>query len=188
MTEQQCLPDEQIPVTAELSLHAANERYVAELHQLVLKNRHWLQESLNWPQFVGGEDDTRQNMLSNRMLHQRGYAKMFLIVLQNAVVGVISFNSIEPLNKAGFIGYWLDQDAQGKGILSAALQALMRYYADQGEIRRFVIKCRVDNERSNQVALRNGFELEGRLRQAEYLNGHYHDQNIYARIFEEISE
>jgi [LSU ribosomal protein L12P]-serine N-acetyltransferase (EC:2.3.1.-) len=186
----QTLPfqDEIIPVSPELTLHAADEQFVSALHQLVVKNRHWLQESLNWPQFVGSEEDTRQNMLSNRMLHQRGYAKMFLIVQNDAVKGVISFNSIEPLNKAGYIGYWLDEDAQGRGILSAALQSLMRYYADQGEIRRFVIKCRVDNERSNQVALRNGFLLEGCLRQAEYLNGHYHDQNIYARIFEEISE
>ena len=188
MSEQPLLPDESILVSSELSLHAADERFVDELHQLVLKNRHWLQHSLNWPQFVGSVEDTRQNMLSNRMLHQRGYAKMFLIVQHGAVKGVISFNSIEPLNKAGYIGYWLDEEAQGKGLISAALQAMMSYYADQGEIRRFVIKCRVENERSNQVALRNGFELEGRLRQAEYLNGRYHDQNIYARIFEDISE
>ncbi|CCI77206.1 unnamed protein product [Klebsiella pneumoniae subsp. rhinoscleromatis SB3432] len=40
------------------------------------------------------------------------------------------------------------------------------------------------NTRSNQVALRNGFVLEGCLRQAEYLNGSYDDQNIYARIID----
>ena len=34
------------------------------------------------------------------------------------------------------------------------------------------------------VALRNGFVLEGCLRQAEYLNGSYDDQNIYARIID----
>lgn len=182
------MPDEMIPVSDSLCLHAADERFVPVLHQLVLKNRHWLQESLNWPQFVGSEEDTRQNMLGNRMLHQRGYAKMFLIVEQGAVIGVLSFNAIEPLNKTGYIGYWLDEDHQGKGILSCALQAFMRYYVDEGEIRRFVIKCRVDNERSNRVALRNAFQLEGCLKEAEYLNGHYHDQNIYARLFTELSE
>ncbi len=60
----------------------------------------------------------------------------------------------------------------------------MRYYAERGEIRRFVIKCRVDNPRSNQVAQRNGFQLEGCLRQAEFLNGVFYDQNIYARIID----
>jgi len=188
MIEELPLQDEKIPVSKGLSLHAAHERFVSPLHQLVLSNRQWLQHSLNWPQFVGGEDDTRQNLLSNRMLHQRGYAKVFMIVQDDDVVGVLSFNAIEPLNKTGYIGYWLDEAHQGQGIITRCLQAFMHYYAQQGEVRRFVIKCRVENERSNQVALRNGFLLEGCLKQAEFLNGHYHDQNLYARIIDEVLE
>lgn len=117
------------------------------------------------------------------MLHQRGYAKMFLIFREDALVGVLSFNAIEPANKAAYIGYWLDEAHQGQGILSQSLQAFMRYYAERGEIRRFVIKCRVANQHSNSVALRNGFTLEGCLREAEYLNGAYDDVNIYGKIY-----
>ncbi len=51
-------------------------------------------------------------------------------------------------------------------------------------LRRFVIKCRVDNPQSNQVALRNGFILEGCLKQAEFLNDAYDDVNLYARIID----
>ncbi|HBA9246457.1 TPA: 50S ribosomal protein L7/L12-serine acetyltransferase, partial [Escherichia coli] len=47
-----------------------------------------------------------------------------------------------------------------------------------------VIKCRVDNPQSNQVALRNGFILEGCLKQAEFLNDAYDDVNLYARIID----
>ena len=173
-----------IPVTQNIELRAVEERYTADLHHLVVKNKTWLQTAFDWAQHVGAEEDTRRNVLSNQMLHQRGYAKMFLIFRDDALVGVLSFNTIEPTNKTGYIGYWLDESAQGKGTLSAALQAFIRYYAERGEIRRFVIKCRVDNLRSNQVALRNGFQLEGCLRQAEFLNGVYHDQNIYARIID----
>lgn len=117
------------------------------------------------------------------MLHQRGYAKMFLIFMKDELVGVLSFNAIEPANKTGYIGYWLDEAHQGQGILSQALQAFMRYYVERGEIRRFVIKCRVDNQSSNRVAQRNGFTLEGCLREAEMLNGRYDDVNLYAKIF-----
>ena len=167
-----------------ITLEAVNESHVAELHQMVLRNRDWLQQTLNWPQFVKSEQDTRQNVQGNMMLHQRGIAKMFLIFVEGKMSGVLSFNQIEPSNKTGYIGYWLDEAAQGKGILSASLQAFMRYYAERGEIRRFVIKCRVDNPRSNQVVQRNGFQLEGCLRQAEFLNGVFYDQNIYARIID----
>lgn len=175
--------DEIIPVSDTLKLCAIDERFVSELHQLVVKNRAWLQQSLNWPQYVASEEDSLKNAQSNIMLHQRGYAKMFLIFHDDALAGVLSFNAIEPANKTGYIGYWLDEAHQGKGILSRSLQAFMRRYVELGTVRRFVIKCRVDNHSSNAVALRNGFMLEGCLREAEYLNGRYDDVNTYARLF-----
>ncbi len=114
------------------------------------------------------------------MLHQRGYAKMFLIIKVMRLVGVLSFNTIEPTNKTGTSATgWMK--ATRAGILSRSLQAFMRYYVERGEIRRFVIKCRVANQHSNGVAVRNGFTLEGCLREAEYLNGRFDDVNIYGK-------
>lgn len=40
---------ESIPVTDALTLIAIDERYVSDLHQLVVKNQRWLQQSLSWP-------------------------------------------------------------------------------------------------------------------------------------------
>lgn len=51
-----------------------------------------------------------------------------------------------------------------------------------------MIKCRVNNVQEQPVALRNGFQLEGCLRQAEFLNGDYYDVNLYARIIDDSSE
>ncbi|EMF5208540.1 50S ribosomal protein L7/L12-serine acetyltransferase [Enterobacter roggenkampii] len=177
------MSSEIIPVTQDIELRAVEERYTADLHNLVVKNRVFLQTAFDWAQHAVSEEDTRRNVQSNQMLHQRGYAKMFLIFKDDALVGVLSFNTIEPTNKAGYIGYWLDEAHQGQGILSQSLQAFMRYYAERGEIRRFVIKCRVANQQSNSVAVRNGFTLEGCLREAEYLNGRFDDVNIYGRIY-----
>ncbi|WP_312947026.1 50S ribosomal protein L7/L12-serine acetyltransferase [Superficieibacter sp.] len=177
-----------IPVNDALTLRAVDEGFVSALYALVQKNKDWLQGSLNWPQTVNDESDTRKNVQGNVMLHQRGYAKMYLIFAQETLIGVISFNLIEPLNKTAYIGYWLDQDQQGKGVMSQALQALMAHYVARGELRRFVIKCRVANTASNELARRNGFTLEGCLKQAEFLNGSYDDQNIYARIVDPDSE
>ena len=174
--------DSLIVVDEHLELQAIDERFVDDLHQLIIKNKEWLQHFLDWPQYVNSVEQTRQTAQSNMLLHQRGYAKMFVILKDNVPLGVLSFNAIEPTNKTGYIGYWLDKDCQGQGILSASLQAFIRFYARRGDVRRFVIKCRVANAASNRVALRNGFILEGCLRQAEFLNGEFHDQNIYGQI------
>ncbi|MFH4280566.1 hypothetical protein WAJ29_20960, partial [Acinetobacter baumannii] len=64
---------ETIPVTDALTLIAIDERYVSDLHQLVVKNRHWLQQSLNWPAEVNSEEETRRHVQGNVILHQRDY-------------------------------------------------------------------------------------------------------------------
>ena len=95
---------------------------------------------------------------------------------------MLSFNQIEPINKTAYIT-GLMKATRGRGCFLGAAGADGRF-ARSGTVRRFVIKCRVANQRSNQVALRNGFTLEGCLKQAEYLNGSYDDQNIYGRIID----
>lgn len=170
---------------AHLSLHSVNERFIAPLFALIQRNKAWLQQSMDWPQYVNKPEDTLKTLRANYLLHHRGFSKMFMLVLDGELVGVFSFNQLEAANRAGYIGYWIDQHAQGQGIVSRALTAVMDKYAREGIVRRFVIRCIVSNAASNRVAQRNGFILEGCLRQAEYLNGEFHDQNIYARIIDE---
>jgi RimJ/RimL family protein N-acetyltransferase len=92
-----------------------DERYVTDLHQLVEKNKHWLQHSLSWPAAVDSEDETRRHVQGNVMLHQRGYAKMFLLFLRDEMVGVLSFNQIEPLNKTAISATGLMNITRDKG-------------------------------------------------------------------------
>ena len=174
--------DDLINVDDNITLHSIHERYVDEIFALVQKNKAWLQTAMDWPKYVLSVEDSHKMAQGNYILHHRGYAKMFLIFQQQKMVGVVSFNQIEPTNKVAYIGYWLDKDVLGQGIISRAIQAVVEKYAREGTVRRFVIKCIVSNSASNQVALRNGFSLEGRLKQAEFLNGEFHDQNIYGRI------
>lgn len=176
--------DEVIALDEDLTLRSVSEKYVDDIFELVRKNQRWLHKAMEWPQYVTSRDDSLKTVQGNYILHHRGYAKMFLIYRDEQMIGVFSFNQIEPTNRTAYIGYWLDEDCQGQGVISRALEAVFAKYASEGSVRRFVIKCIVTNEASNRVAVRNGFTLEGRLRQAEYLNGEYHDQNIYARIVE----
>ena len=89
-----------IEIDDTLQLRAVEECHVAGLYQLVRKNSAWLQQFLDWPQYVNTQEDTYKTVQGNMMLHQRGYAKMFLIFDGEEMLGVLSFNQIEPLNKA----------------------------------------------------------------------------------------
>lgn len=63
-----------------------------------------------------------------------------------------------------------------------AINKLIQEYGDSGVIKRCVIKCIIDNKKSNATALRCGFTLEGVLQKAEILNGVSYDQNIYSKV------
>ncbi|MBW9431835.1 50S ribosomal protein L7/L12-serine acetyltransferase [Atlantibacter hermannii] len=176
--------DDIIIINDNLKLHSVSDLFIEPLYELVERNKAYLQQAMEWPQSVVSVNDIRRTVQGNYQLHHRGYASMFMILRDDVLCGVISFNQIEPTTKAAYIGYWLDEALQGQGIVSRALQGMMRYYVEKGSVRRFVIKCIVTNHASNQVALRNGFTLEGCLKEAEFLNGKFHDQNLYARIID----
>ena len=175
-------PDEIIEVNDDIYLHSVNEKFSEALFTLVVRNQAWLQTAMNWPQSVRSVEDIHKTLMANHQLHHRNYAKMYLIFYRHEMVGVFSFNVIEPSSKTAYLGYWLDEQVQGRGIISAVMETVIAKFATEGLVRRFVIKSIVTNKASNQVALRNGFILEGCLRQAEFLNDRYHDQNIYGRI------
>lgn len=68
-----------IEIDDTLQLRAVEECHVTGLYQLVCKNKAWLMQFFDWPQYVNTEEDTRKTVQGNMMLHQRDYAKMFLI-------------------------------------------------------------------------------------------------------------
>lgn len=173
---------EHIDVDKHICLKSPIREYSSALYNIINVNRDYFSQFMVWPKYVAHETDTA-NFLDNCLAeHQENLSKTYVILLDDNPVGLLSFNHIDGVNKTAYIGYWLDNQVQGKGIMTKAVNALTKYYAENRIIKRFVIKCSVHNSRSNQVAKRCGFSYEGTLKQAEYLNGIYHDQHIYGLI------
>lgn len=173
---------ESIFVNEHIRLKPPAKEYNSTLYNVIKFNQDYFSQFMAWPKYVTNEADTA-NFLDNCLVgHRKDLTKTYVILLDDNPIGILSFNQIDKTNKTAYIGYWLDSRLQGKGIMTQAINALTRYYAENRIIKRFVIKCSVNNNKSNQVANRCGFSYEGTLKQAEYLNGIYHDQNIYALI------
>lgn len=174
--------EEAISVDKNIQLAPASSRYASELFNIIDRNRKEFSQYMAWPRYVMNEHDEAIFLDVCFLQHQKNDGKTYAILFDEAPVGLLSFNRIDSGNKTAYIGYWLDLKLQGKGIITKSVRALIQFYLKSGEIKRFVITCSVDNQKSNAVAQRCGFELEGRLRKAELLNGVFHDQNIYSFI------
>lgn len=171
-----------IKVNDNLSLVYPELRHSKKLFMLIEENKYYFSETLAWPEYVNEISDSVTFIEQSRLDNQNKKALVLFLMYKSNIAGVISFNSIDIQNRTAYIGYWLGKSYQGKGIITEALNRLIHDYSSTGMINRFVIKCVIDNIKSNAVALRCGFTLEGVLRKAEVLNGIAHDQNIYSKI------
>jgi ribosomal-protein-serine acetyltransferase len=88
---------------------------------------------------------------------------------------MVSFNSIEKLNRCATMGYWLANFQTGRGLMTAAVKALIDWGFQNVELNRIQARVATANQPSQAVCDRSGLKKEGVLRQAEWLYDHYVD-------------
>ena len=78
------------------------------------------------------------------------------------------------------IGYWLRSEYQGRGLMTAAVEALCRTAFGQMGMENVEIKCAAGNLRSNRIPLRLGFRLDRiEVRGEQLADGEFTDLNVY---------
>jgi ribosomal-protein-serine acetyltransferase len=163
------------------SLRAMHESDLHELHACIERNRDELRKWLRWTQEPSLES-TRGHLARGLAAERDGHGLRRAIVLDGAVVGDVGLD-VDRENNAGGIGYWLDRDHRGRGLVSAAVGALVRHGFASLALRRIEIRTDVKNRASRAVAERLGFQLEGVLRQSYRVSdGHYSDDAVYAML------
>lgn len=81
------------------------------------------------------------------------------------------------------IGYWIRRTYEGQGYVSEAVNGLTRFAFRMLKAERVEIHCSHRNERSQRVAERCGFLLEGRLRNhGRETTGELRDTMVYALV------
>ena len=81
-----------------------------------------------------------------------------------------------------YLGYWLARDAQGRGLITRGVAAMLDHAFGPWRLHRVEIRAAPDNARSRAVPERLGFTLEGRLRDAERHPGGFRDLVVYALL------
>jgi RimJ/RimL family protein N-acetyltransferase len=80
------------------------------------------------------------------------------------------------------LGYTVTPSARGRGIATAAVEALTRWAFDEQALERLTLTIEVANVASVRVAERCGYVLEGVMRNAYVKPGRRADTAVYARL------
>lgn len=165
-----------------LELRPLQLRDARPLYTLVDANRDRLRRWLPWPDANRSVQDSRAYILRVRAQARAGMALPFGLWWKDHLVGVAGFVWLDPANQSGGIGYWLAREAEGQGLMTAAVLALVRHGFRTLKLNRVEIRAGVRNRRSRAIPERLGFRHEGTLRQAERLAGRYVDHAVYGML------
>lgn len=164
------------------ALRVLDEHDLGELHALIERNRARLARWIHWAQGQT-EADTLAFIRRARAKEQDGSGFSRGIVTANGKLAGVVGLTIDRQNRSGAIGYWLDAESEGKGIVTAATAALVEHSFTQGRLLRVEIRADVENRASRAVPERLGFTLEGIARQAYSVSDeHQSDDAVYSLL------
>ncbi len=171
-----------LTVSSEIQLKSWNIENAPELFALTDKNRDYLLPWLPWVPMVKEVADSAKFITTS--LKEMGEKKGLELAIwyQNKLVGCIGLHALSSSNRRASIGYWLDKDYQGKGIMTQSVKALMNYCYTELGLNRLAIEAATENQSSYAIAERLGFTKEGILRQFEFVNGHFLDYILYSML------
>lgn len=171
-----------LDIEQDIQLELITENHAQPIFDIVNENRTHLRE---WLPFVDRMQtiEFAQNFVKGTMQrNQDGNEYAFVIVVNNKVIGRIGVYKIDNQNKIGEIGYWLAENAQGKGIVTKSCQSIIDFCFSDLQLNRIEIKCGTENLKSKTIPEKLNFTKEGVLRQAELLYNSYIDLNLYSLL------
>jgi ribosomal-protein-serine acetyltransferase len=172
---------EPLPIAEGAYLRHWNESESEALTAVIAANREHLMRWLPWAEAHGFEDSV-DYLRRKRLQVEANDGFEGTIELDGRIVGVAGFHAIDWVNRSTSIGYWLTADTQGRGLMSAAVRALLDHAFGVWGLHRVVIEVVVDNERSQAIPERLGFRQEAVLREAKLIRGRYEDAYLYAMV------
>lgn len=106
--------------------------------------------------------------------------KIFAIEVNGEAVGSIGLTPQHDIHcKNAELGYWLSEDYWGKGIMPAAIRAMVEYGFCTFDIERIFARPFGTNPQSRRVLEKAGFQLEATFPKALFKNGEYIDELYY---------
>ncbi|GHT97432.1 ribosomal-protein-L7/L12-serine acetyltransferase [Alphaproteobacteria bacterium] len=175
-----------VTLTEACVLRPFNEHDAKRLSEVIDENRDFLRLTLGWLDGFHSEEDSLTFIKQAIVNYSDGLALSLCIECSGDIVGTIVFNKIEENQEdhtlCGDIGYWLAKSMNGRGIMTAAVKAIVKIGFEVYLLDKIFIRCGTTNKESRRVAERCGFELQNEIKEAENLYGTLIDHYLFVLV------
>lgn len=135
----------------------------------------------------GELDEEKEKYAKNLTTFNRSLVNFQLIDRENnELIGYIVYHSWAFEHFRSEIGYALKEEKhKKKGLMSEALEAVLRYGFEQMQLNRVEAFIGPDNEASQKLVVKFGFRQEGHLREHYCKNGRIEDSLVFGLVKKE---
>lgn len=166
-----------LQITNSLTLQQIGLDDAPEMFRVIDSQREHLGRWLPFVPLQRTVDDSRafiQSVLDGSEL-------VFAMRYDGIYIGTVGFKETALDNSHTEIGYWMHGDYQGRGLMTASVQELVRFAMEDQGIGEVFIKCAVGNERSRNIPLRLGFTFRQIIPNDEFVSeGVFRDVEVYS--------
>lgn len=159
--------------------------HAEELFELTDRNREHLRAWLPWIDSTVTLADSKHFIAASQFHLDQQMGMEMGIFYKGKLCGMIGLHGGHWTNCSINIGYWLAEEAQGKGLITRACSEMIDYVFSKRQLNRIEIRAAVGNVKSRAVIERLGFTEEGTARQAEWLNDKFVDLVVYSMLARE---
>lgn len=141
------------------------------------ENANWLKPwEATFPEGSGQPPTFRRMVRAFKKDARLGRSENYLITYQGDAVGFIALGGISygPARMA-FIGYWIIREFANQGIVTTAVSLVRDHAFSDLRLHRIEINVRPENQPSISVAMKSGFELEGKRSKYLHIDGAWRD-------------
>jgi ribosomal-protein-serine acetyltransferase len=169
-------------VNDDIELKLLETRHSEEQYNLIDKNRKFLRQWLSWVDGTINSNQTKISIATSLKAFSENNGFQLGIFYKDIMVGRIGLHSIDWNNKKTSLGYWLGEEFQGHGIMTASCKAVIDYVFNELLLNRVEIRVATLNKKSRAIPERLKFVNEGIIRQAEWLYDRSVDHVIYGML------
>ena len=162
------------------SLRAATLADAGEMYAVIDRNRDHLAHWLAWVPGARAAGDIELFLLGALDSVRRGSGVTCAILSERRIVGAVGLHRTDSPERCAEIGYWLGQEACGRGVMTDAVRAMIAYAFAELGIHRVELIAATENIRSRNIAQRLGMTHEATLRERLFIRGGYVDAELYA--------
>ncbi len=181
------LPDV-VEVDSEVTLRRSFDTPPEVMHSLIHRNLEHLGRFLPWALPTYDIEGAKAFAQMKREAWNESGEQGFSIYFKDEFVGAVGMRGFDSPVRAATIGYWLSEHAQGNGVMTRSVSALVRLAFVTYGLNQVIIKAAPTNTRSRAIPERLGFTETGLERQmSKNVHGELLDLVIYSLLRSEAA-